>query len=63
MQPAGAGPGERYRARAPRVLGPRSAPVPGVQPNSLSAEERAEIFAILNSPKLMDKSPEQVWAI
>lgn len=34
-----------------------------MQPNSLSAEERAEILAILNSPKFMDKSPEQVWAI
>lgn len=52
-----------YRARAPRMLGPRPAPVPGVQPNSLSVEERAEILAILNSPKFMDKSPEQVWAI
>jgi len=52
-----------YRARAPRILGPRPAPVPGVQPNSLSVEERVEILAILNSPKFMDKSPEQVWAI
>ena len=52
-----------YRARAPRMLGPRPAPGPGVQPNSLSVGERAEILAILNSPKFMDKSPEQVWAI
>jgi putative transposase len=37
--------------------------VPGVQPNSLSGEERARILAILNSPEFMDKSPEQVWAI
>lgn len=45
------------------MLGPRPAPVPGVQPNSLSIEERRDILAVLNSPQFMDKSPEQVWAI
>lgn len=45
------------------MLGPRLAPVPGVQPNSLSVEEREHILAVLNSPRLVDKSPEQVWAI
>jgi len=45
------------------VHGPRLAPVPGAQPNSLSVEERKEILAVLNSPEFVDKSPEQVWAI
>jgi putative transposase len=52
-----------YRARAPRMCGPRPAPVFGVQPNSLSLGEREEILAVLNSPRFVDKSPEQVWAI
>ncbi|MGW8286570.1 MAG: transposase [Candidatus Deferrimicrobiaceae bacterium] len=34
-----------------------------MQPNSLSGEERERIFAVLNSPEFVDKSPEQVWAI
>jgi putative transposase len=52
-----------YRVRAPQVHGPRPAPVPGVQPNSLSVREREEILAVINSPLFVDKSPEQVWAI
>lgn len=52
-----------YRARAPRVHGPRPAPVPGLQPNALSATEREQVLAVLNSPEFVDKSPEQVWAI
>ena len=34
-----------------------------MQPNALSAGEREEILAVLNSPEFADKSPEQVWAI
>jgi putative transposase len=52
-----------YRARAPRVHGPRPAPVPGDQPNALSDGERKQILAVLNSREFMDKSPEQVWAV
>ena len=52
-----------YRWRAPRVSGPaprRAVPVPA---SALSGGERAEILAVLDSDRFVDKAPEQVWAI
>jgi transposase InsO family protein len=52
-----------YRWRAPAVHGPaprRAATVPAW---ALSAAERAEILAVLDSDAFADKAPEQVWAI
>ena len=52
-----------YRSRRPGVYGPQPAPVTGVQPTALDAQERVRILEILNSPEFADKSPAQVWAI
>jgi putative transposase len=52
-----------YRARAPRVHGPRPAPAAAVQPSALGAAERAEIVAMLDSGRFVDKSPAQAWAV
>ena len=32
-------------------------------PNALSAGERDELHAVLDSPRFQDKAPRQVWAI
>ena len=32
-------------------------------PNALSAGERAELLAVLDSPRFADKAPRQVWAL
>jgi transposase InsO family protein len=40
--------------------------VPGAAaaaPNALSAGERSELLAILDSPRFADKAPRQVWAV
>jgi putative transposase len=52
-----------YRARQPRMHGPRPAPTAGVQPSALDEAERAAILAILSSPRFIDKSPAQAWAV
>ena len=52
-----------YRARTPPILGPFLLPLVGVQPNALTAAERAEILAVLNSDRFADKSPAQTWAV
>lgn len=52
-----------YRSRAPRMIGPSPRPVPGVQPSSLSDEERAAISAELDGPRFVDKAPAQAWAV
>jgi putative transposase len=56
-----------YRRRAPASPTPTStstAPARrgGSQPTALSQAERDEIRDALNSPRFVDKSPEQVWA-
>ena len=33
------------------------------RPNALSAGERDELLAVLDSPRFADKAPRQVWAI
>ncbi|HEX4813174.1 MAG TPA: IS3 family transposase [Nonomuraea sp.] len=45
------------RARPERAPAPRPAP-----PNKLTAAEREELVAVLNSPRFVDKAPRQVWA-
>ena len=35
----------------------------GRPPNALSAGERGELLAILDSPRFQDKAPRQVWAL
>ena len=52
-----------YRARQPRMHGPRPVPTPGVQPSALDEAERREILAVLASTRFIDKSPAQVWAV
>jgi putative transposase len=53
-----------YRWRAPQVHGPRLAPELVAPPASaLTALERQQVLAVLDSPRFMDKAPEQVWAI
>ena len=52
-----------YRARQPRMHGPRPAPAPVAQPSALDEAERAAIVAILSSPRFIDKSPAQAWAV
>ncbi|WP_322779002.1 IS3 family transposase [Frankia sp. Cas4] len=52
-----------YRARAPRMHGPRPAPAVQNQPSALDAAERAEIVAALDSERFADKSPSQAWAV
>ena len=32
-------------------------------PNALSAGERRELLAVLDSPRFADKAPRQVWAV
>ena len=32
-------------------------------PNALSASERGELLAVLDSPRFADKAPRQVWAV
>ena len=32
-------------------------------PNALSAGERDELLAVLDSPRFQDKAPRQVWAL
>ncbi|MFC7585799.1 hypothetical protein ACFQYP_20170 [Nonomuraea antimicrobica] len=50
----------RHRHPAPLVLGPRPAPAP--HPAALSEQERAQVLAVLRSPRFVDKAPAQVWA-
>lgn len=50
----------RHRHPAPVVLGPR--PAPASHPAALSERERAEVLAVLRSPRFVDKAPAQVWA-
>jgi transposase InsO family protein len=53
-----------YRWRAPQVHGPRTAPQPVTPPASaLTTVERAQVLAVLDSARFVDKAPEQVWAI
>lgn len=52
-----------YRSRQPKTIGPRVPAVPGVQPSSLSEQERAVILAELDGPRFADKAPAQVWAV
>jgi putative transposase len=52
-----------YRARAPRMHGPRPEPAAQSQPSALDAAERAEIVAALDDDRFTDKSPAQVWAV
>ena len=50
-----------YRRLAPPMLGP---PLPRSTPaNALSAEETAELLAVLRSPRFCDLAPAQVWAM
>jgi hypothetical protein len=51
-----------YRRRNPTasVAGPLRPPAP--HPASLSATERAQVLAVLRSPRFVDKAPAQVWA-
>ena len=50
-----------YRRLAPPTLGP---PLPRSMPaNALSAEETAELLAVLRSPRFCDLAPAQVWAM
>lgn len=52
-----------YRQRTPVMLGPRPAPIPGLQPNRLHDSERAAILDYLDSDRFADKAPEQIWAV
>lgn len=52
-----------YRSRVPRMLGPSLPVMPGIQPSSLSGEERAAILAELDGPRFADKAPAQAWAV
>jgi putative transposase len=52
-----------YRARTPVAPGPLPARSAGIQPNSLTEDERAEVLAILNHDRFLDKSPAQIWAV
>jgi putative transposase len=47
-----------YRRRNGTRLGCRER-----RPNALSAGERDELLAILDSPRFQDKAPRQVWAL
>jgi hypothetical protein len=50
-----------YRRCQPPALGPRcSRSTPS---NALTAQETAELFALLRSPRFVDLAPAQVWAI
>jgi putative transposase len=49
----------RHRNPAPPVHGPRR---PFHHPAELSADERAQVLAVLDAPRFADKSPGQVWA-
>jgi putative transposase len=50
----------RHRNPSPPRLGPRR---PFHHPAELSADEREQVLAVLDSPRFADKSPGQVWAI
>jgi putative transposase len=50
-----------YRRLTPPVLGPP--PPRSTPPNALSAEETAELLAVLRSPRFCDLAPAQVWAV
>jgi putative transposase len=50
----------RRRNPAPPVAGPSRVPAP--HPASLSAAERAQVLAVLRSPRFVDKAPAQVCA-
>jgi putative transposase len=52
-----------YRARVPKMHGPRPARAVQDQPNALGAAERAGILAVLDGERFVDKSPAQVWAV
>jgi len=52
-----------YRWRAPRMHGPAREPAPVEAPAALTAGERAQLLAWLDSDRFADKAPEQVWAI
>ena len=49
----------RRRKPAPETGEPAARPSP---PNALTADERAELVAVLNSDRFADKAPRQVWA-
>lgn len=50
----------RKRNPRPRVTGERT---PFHHPAELSQEERTHVLAVLDSPRFVDRSPGQVWAI
>ena len=50
-----------YRRRSGTQLGCRERRP--TAPNALSAGEREELLAVLDSPRFADKAPRQVWAI
>ena len=52
--------GSHYRAKQPRIHGP--APKRPTPPNALSADEQAEVIAVLTSQRFADKSVAQTWA-
>ena len=54
--------GSHYRARQPRVHDPAPKPTRPTPPNALSAEEQAEVLAVLTSDRFVDKSVAQTWA-
>ncbi|MFI6458479.1 hypothetical protein ACIBF6_43900 [Streptosporangium amethystogenes] len=51
-----------YRKRDPRPRSIRERK-PFHHPAELSQEERAHVLAALDSPRFVDRSPGQVWAI
>jgi putative transposase len=52
-----------YRQRKPAPARERPPRGPFHHPAELSGEERAQVLAVLDSPRFADKSPGQVWAI
>ncbi len=46
-----------------RARGPGAGSGGRAAPNALSAGERGELLAILDSPRFADKAPRQVWAL
>ena len=52
-----------YRQRKPAPAQERPPRGPFHHPAELSGEERAQVLAVLDSPRFADKSPGQAWAI
>lgn len=59
---AGVSRATRYRRQRP-APGPRPTPTVRVSPSALGGVERAEVLAVLDDDRFVDKAPEQVWAI